>query len=184
MRTSRILGVQVLAAGLLLASCTDSSPRMVVDPDLEAIEADYIIFGLTSYLTRQGIREAVVYADTALYFQDSTVVLLRGSVKLTAYHEELGTEKAVVTSDRGRLDSGTNELFAEGNAVLLIQADGRRIESYELNYMPDDNEIRSDSATVMYDGDTIIEGTSFTSDLNFERVVILNGRTRGGAVRF
>jgi len=89
-----------------------------------------------------------------------------------------------VTSDRGRLNTSTNELHAEGNAVLLIRADGRRIESYELYYLPDENQIRSDSATVMYDGDTIVEGTSFTSDLNFEHVVILNGRTRGGAVRF
>ncbi len=176
--------MQVLAAGLLLAACTDSSPRMVVDPDLEAIEADYIIFGLTDYLSRLGIREAIVEADTAFVFSDSTVVLLRGNVRLTAFHEELGTEKAVVTSDRGRLDTSTNELLAEGNAVLLIQADGRRIESYELRYIPDDDRIRSDSATVMYNGDAIMEGTSFTSDLNFERVVIQNARTRGGSIIF
>ncbi len=184
MRTSWILVAPVLSAGIFLAACTDSAPRMVVDPDLEAMEADYIIFGLTGNLSRLGIREAVVEADTAYYYSDSTVVILRGNVKLTAYNEELGTEKAVVTSDRGRLDTSTNELLAEGNAVLLIQADGRRIESYELRYIPDDNRIRSDSASVMYDGDAIIEGTSFTSDLNFERVVSLNGRTRGGAVRF
>ena len=184
MATKRVLCAQVLAGGLLFAACTEGPPRMVVDPELEAIEADYIIFGLTDYVTLRGVREAIVEADTALVFQDSTVVLLRGNVRLTAYHEELGTEKALVTSDRGRLDTSTNELLAEGNAVLLIRADGRRIESYELHYIPDSDLIRSDSATVMYDGDAIIEGTSFTSDLNFERVVILNGRTRGGAVRF
>jgi len=157
---------------------------MVVDPELEAIEADYIIFGPTDYLTRRGVREAVVEADTALVFQDSTVVLLRGNVRLTAYYEELGTEKAVVTSDRGRLDTSTNELLAEGNAVLLIRADGRRIESYELRYTPDQDRIRSDSAVVMYDGDDVVEGTSFNSDLDFERVQIQNARTSGGAVRF
>ena len=174
--------MQVLAAVLLLAACTDSPPGMVVDPDLEAMDADYIIFGLTNYLTRQGIREAVVEADTALVFQDSTIVLLRGNVKLTAYHEELGTEKAFVTSDRGRLDTSTNMMWAEGNAVLIIQADGRRIESHELIYMG--NFIQSDTVTVMYDGDDIVEGTSFTSDLNSEQVIIRNARTRGGAVRF
>ncbi len=184
MCTSRILGAQVLAAGLLLTACAESPPGMVVDPDLEAMEADYIIFGLTNYLTREGIREAVVEADTALVFQDSTVVLLLGNVKLTAYHEELGTEKAVVTSDRGRLDTSTNALWAEGNAVLIIQADGRRIESYMLSYTPETNNIQSDSTTVMYDGDDIIEGTSFISDLDFERVLIRNARTRGGAIRF
>ena len=184
MATKRVLCAQILAGGLLFTACTEGPPRMVVDPELEAIEADYIIFGLTDYLTRRGVREAVVEADTALVFQDSTVVLLRGNVRLTAYYEELGTEKAVVTSDRGRLDTSTNELLAEGNAVLLIRADGRRIESYELRYTPDQDRIRSDSAVVMYDGDDVVEGTSFNSDLDFERVQIQDARTSGGAVRF
>jgi LPS export ABC transporter protein LptC len=155
---------------------------MVVDPELEAMEADYIIFGLTDNVTRAGVREFVVEADTALVFQDSTIVLLRGNVTLTAYNEDLGTEKAVVTSDRGRLDNSTNEMLAEGNAVLLIRADGRRIESYELRYTPERDRIQSDSSVVMYDGDDVVEGTRFNSDLNFERVIIVNARTRGGTV--
>ena len=89
-----------------------------------------------------------------------------------------------MTSERGRLDTGSNEMLAEGNAILLILTDGRRIESYELYYAPEQDEIQSDSATVMYEGDNIIEGTSFRSDLNFENVVIRNGLTRGGAVNF
>ena len=184
MSIRRLLCVQVLASGLMLAACTDSAPRMVVDPDLEALEADYIIFGLRQNMTDAGIREFVVEADTALVFQDSTVVLLRGNVILTAYNEELGTEKAIVTSDLGRLDTETNELLAEGNSVLLIRSDGRRIESYELRYTPDENAIRSDSATVMFDGDDVVAGTGFNSDLDFTRVNVRNARTRGGAVRF
>ena len=184
MCTSRILRAQVLAAGLVLTACTDTSSRIVVDPALEGMEADAIGFGVTTNVTRDGVREFEVSADTMLTFRDSTIVLFFGNVRLTAYNEDVGTAKAVVTSDRGRLERGSNELWAEGNAVLIIQADGRRIESYELRYMPDTDEIRSDSASVMYDGDSIIEGTSFTSDLNFENVVIVNGRTRGGAVNY
>ena len=184
MFTSRVLRAQILVAGLLVIACADGPPRMVVDPELEAMEADYIIFGVRSNVTRGGVREFLVEADTALIFQDSTVVLLRGHVKLTAHNEDLGTEKAIVTSDRGRLDKSTNELHAEGNAVLLIRADGRRIESYELRYIPDSQAIRSDSAVVMYDGTDVVEGTGFNSDLDFERVLIHNARTRGGAVRF
>jgi LPS export ABC transporter protein LptC len=176
--------VPVFIPVLLLVACTEGPPRMVVDPDLAAMEADYIIFGLTDNVTRGGVREFLLEADTALIFQDSTIVLLRGNVTLTAYNEKLGTEKAVVTSDRGRLDKSTNEMFAEGNSVLLIRADGRRIESYELRYTPSINLIRSDSSVVMYDGDDEVEGTRFNSDLNFERVNITNARTRGGTVRF
>ena len=184
MRTSNILCSSMLVGILALSACTDEAPRMVVDPELAASEADYIIFGLTNNVTRGGVREFVVVADTALIFQDSTVVLLRGHVTLTAYNEDVGTEKAVVTSDRGRLDKSSNEMLSEGNSVLLIRADGRRIESYELRYTPESNQIRSDSSVVMYDGEDVIEGTSFTSDLNFEQVRIRNARTRGGAVRF
>ncbi len=184
MRTRRALCAQVLASGLLFTTCTEGPPRMVVDPELEAMEADYIIFGLTNNVTRAGVREFVVEADTALIFQDSTVILLRGNVTLTAHNEGLGTEKAVVTSDRGRLDRNTNEMLAEGHAVLIIRAEGRRIESYELRYTPANDAIQSDSAVVMYDGDDVVEGTSFRSDLNFEVVDIRNAVTRGGAVRF
>jgi LPS export ABC transporter protein LptC len=186
--TSSKLCVQVLGhiliPALLLLACTEAPPRMVVDPDLAAMEADYIIFGLTDNVTRGGVREFLLKADTALIFKDSTIVLLRGNVTLTVYNEEVGTEKAVVTSDRGRLDESTNELHAEGNSVLLILADGRRIESYELRYTPDSNLIRSDSSVVIYDGGDVVEGTRFNSDLNFERVNITNARTRGGTVRF
>ncbi len=184
MCTRWILGAQVLAAGFLLAACADGPPRMVVDPELEAMEANSMSYGFRANMTREGVREFFVEADTALFFQDSTVVYLRGHVKLTAYNEEFGTEKAIVTSDRGRLETDTNELLAEGNAVLFIQVGERRIESYELRYTPETDNIRSDSAVVMYEGNDIIEGTSFTSDLNFERIDIRNARTRGGAVRF
>jgi len=180
--TSRGLRAQALAAGLLLAGCTDGPSRMIVDPYLEAMGADYLAFGLRHTGTREGVLDFRIEGDTALIFTDS--ILFRGNVTFTTYHEGIGTEKAVVTSERGRLDMDTNEMLAEGNTVLLILADGRRIESPELRYLPDEDRIRSDSATVMYDGDAIIEGTSFTSDLNFERVVILNGRTRGGSLRF
>jgi LPS export ABC transporter protein LptC len=178
------LVVVFVATLLAVASCDQSRQGSVIDPALEAMDADYIMFGLTDYLTRKGIREAIVRADTAFFFQDSTAVLLSGNVRLTAYDEESGTEKALVTSDRGRLDTSTNSLLAQGNAVLIIQADGRRIESAELRYVPDQDAISSDSATVMYDGDSIIEGTGFDADLSFERVLVRNARTRGGAVRF
>ena len=180
----RVTYTWIFAGGLLFAACTEGSPRMVVDPDLEALEADYIGFGITRRVTRDGIREFIVEADTALVFQDSTIVLLRGNVILTAYNEDTGTEKAIVTSERGRLNNMTNEMWAEGNAVLLIQGDGRRIESYELHYAPEHDAIRSDSATVMFDGDQVVEGTGFNSDMNFERVMVREARTRGRAVRF
>ena len=56
MATSRGFCAKVLAGGLLFTACAEAPPRMVVAPELAAIEADYIIFGLTDYLTRRGVR--------------------------------------------------------------------------------------------------------------------------------
>ncbi len=175
-----------LCSAFLLGLVACESPRQeaVVDPELESIEADYIIFGNRHYLTREGIREALVIADTAYFFNDSTVVLLRGNVTLTAYHEDLGTQKAVVTSDRGRLNTNDNSMVAEGNAVLVIAAGQRRIESSQLNYHPQQDRIWSDSATVMYEDQSIVEGSGFDADLDFDQVLVRNARTRGGTVRF
>ena len=66
--------------------------------------------------------------------------------------------------------------------VMLRDTPG--IESYQLRYTPDEDQIRSDSATVMYDGDEVVEGTGFNADLDFTTVNVRNARTRGGAVRF
>ena len=52
MFSSRLLGVGSVTVPLALLACTEAPPRMVVDPDLAALEADYIIFGLTDNVTR------------------------------------------------------------------------------------------------------------------------------------
>ena len=168
----------------LLMGCEETRTGVVIDPEFENIEADYITFGSAHYLSRQGIREALIVADTAYFFNDSTIVLLRGGVTLTAYHKDLGTEKAVITSDRGRLNTSENYMVAQGNAVLLISGDGRRIESSELNYHQDRDRIWSDSTTLMYEDNSIVEGSGFDADLNFDQIGVRNARTRGGTVRF
>ncbi len=173
----------VLALSVVLLQCSAEQSSSPVGNNFDDINADYVIFGLTDYLTRDGVREALVQADTAYFYRDSTVVILHGNVRLWAYNQNLGTERASVTADRGRLDTTNNSMIARGNAILLVEADGRRIESSELNYHPVRDAISSDSATILYEGDMIIEGTGFDADLNFINVSIRNGRTRGGVIR-
>ena len=173
----------VLALSLCLLQCTDDQSQSTADKGFEDIKADYVIFGLTDYLTRDGVREALVEADTAYFYRDSTVVIHQGNVRLWAYNRDLGTERARVTADRGRLDTVNNSMIARGNAILLVEADGRRIESPELSYYPSRDAISSDSATILYEDDMVVEGTGFDADLNFVNVRIRNGRTRGGVIR-
>ena len=176
-------GLLTLLLAIGLSQCTQESSRTDIDTALREIKADYVIFGLTDYLTRDGVREALVEADTAYFYRDSTAVILQGNVRLRAYNRESGTERALVTADKGRLDTTNNSMIARGNAILLVEPDGRRIESSELNYNPSRDAISSDSSTTLYEGEMIVEGTGFDADLNFVNVRIRNGRTRGGVVR-
>jgi LPS export ABC transporter protein LptC len=171
-----------VAVPLLLSSCGEPADTPVAAPDVQGIGADLVQYGMVSFLTASGVREGRVAADTAYVFYDSSTVKLRG-MRLVLYNSD-GTERASVTADAGELDENTDRMVARGKVVLIVQADGRRIETAELNYDPDQDRIWSDSATVqtMPNG-AVTRGTAFESDLEFKNVVIRNIRG-GGAIVF
>ena len=138
--------------------------------------------GRRDQITVEGVREGMVIADTAYFYEDSANVELR-QLSLTVYTEE-GQERALVTAERGWLNLDTNEMTARGNAVLTVRVDNRIIESAELHYDPNADRIWSDSTTVQRLDGTVSEGSSFESNLDFTNVLIRNMRTRGGAVRY
>jgi LPS export ABC transporter protein LptC len=177
------IGVAGLLAGvLLLGGCGSQEDTPVVSPDLMEMDADGVMYGMRSTITVDGVREGMVVADTAYFYEDSANVELR-QLSLTVYTEE-GRERALVTAELGWLNLDTNEMTARGNAVLTVRTDGRIIESPELHYDPNQDRIWSDSATVQRLDGTVSEGSSFESNLDFTNVRIRNMRTRGGAVRY
>jgi LPS export ABC transporter protein LptC len=167
-----------LMSTLMFSACEKEVVRPVVAPELEAMKADVVTYGFEYLLTREGTREAVAFADEAYSYEDSTVVHLRKNVRLVSYAAKTGLPMAEVTADWGRLNLSNNALLARGHAVLVLEEDGRRIESSELHYAPEQNRIWSDSASVMYSQGRIIEGSGFESDLQFKRPTIRNARTR------
>ena len=171
----RALPLLVLLAA---AGCSDEAAVPVVSPDLAEVDADAVIYGMTNQLTVEGVREAIVKADTAFVYEDSSMVVLRG-LELTIF-TETGTERAVVTARRGRLNNTTREMTAWGDVVLVIPEADRTIRTEELNYDPNRDRIWSDSTTIMEEGDRVYEGTAFESDLEFRDVRVRNARTRGG----
>lgn len=168
--------------GLALGACGGDPETALAPPELQEIQADHVVFDMEQLITTEGVREAKVLADTAFFFQDSSAVHLQG-VHMTLY-DELGRETAVVTSLRGRLDTRTNQMIGRGDVVLTVHQGNRVVESPELYYDPDTQRIWSDSATVFREGNTVLRGTSFTSDVNFTDARVHNARGRGEAIRF
>lgn len=170
-----------LPALVLLAwssACTDEGTTPA-SADVAIPSCDTEIEGLTQNLTSEGVRTAFLQADRGCLWQNSDTLVVEG-FRLTVYQDETGIEQAVVTGDRGVLNTVTERMRANGNAVLFIPAQGRRIESEELFYDPQANRMYSDSATVMYLEGRIIEGSGFESDLSFENPTIRQFRTRPG----
>lgn len=172
-----------LAAAVLLAACDGPTETPVASNELQNIEADLIHYGMVSYLTASGVREGRVQADTAYVYNDSSSLQLRGM--RVAFYDEQGRDRATVVAERGELDQNTDRMIARGNVVLTIHGDGRRIESAELNYDPNRDQIWSDSATVLtYPDGRVTRGTSFQSDLEFRNVQVANPRGAIGDIVF
>ncbi len=98
---------------------------------------------------------------------------------------ELGAQRARVVGDRGTMNMNTDELTAQGNVVLTVQAGNRRVESQELNYEPNGDRIWSDSLTTLYEEGIVSKGLGFSSDLDFRSMTVGPGSIRnvGGVER-
>jgi LPS export ABC transporter protein LptC len=172
-----ILGGVVLGAA---SGCSDDASVATIPADYLSFDADGIVFGMIHRMTQDGTVQGVVHADTAIQWQDSASVHLRG-VDLTV-REEDGSERAHVTARRGILDTRTNRMTAYGDGVtpvvMVIPAESRRIESQELHYDPQRDQICSDSSFVYTDRGQVTRGRAFRSDLQFANFEIVG---RGGA---
>ena len=173
-------GLRARLAALLLATltplvaCEDVETTTVADEFMQGIDAP-VAFGMVSYITSQGVREARVEADTAFTFADSAKVDLR--VMRVTFYDEMGIERATVEGTRGEWDQGTNMMVARGDVELLVHSDSSIIRSEEIHYDPEADRIWSDSATsrTMADGSTT-SGSAFESDIEFTNI-----RIRGGS---
>ena len=177
------IGTQRLTAAVLavvaLAGCRDEQSTPVASDFMQGINAP-VVFGMTSFITVDGVREGRVQADTAYTFADSTKVDLRRMN--VVFYDEAGRERATVIGRTGEWNQDTNRMVARGDVLLRVHTDSSRIESAEIHYDPENDRIWSDSATVrtLANG-TVTRGTAFESDIEFTNVRVLN--IRGGAGR-
>jgi len=176
-RRTWLIGMMLLVGWM--GGCEPAADVATVPQDYLAFDADGIVFGMEQWITEDGVLQGYVRADTAIQWQDSAAVHLRGQVDLKVLESD-GSERAHVTADRGVMDTRTNRMVARGNVVLVIPGDTRRLETQELHYDPQGDRIWSDSSFVHRHRGQVTRGRAFTSDLEFRNFTIL-GRGGGGA---
>ena len=175
LRSCSVVLALVVAGGGAAACSSEDSVATVPSTYLE-FDADGIVFGMIHRITQDGVLQGVIHADTAIQWQDSSSVHLRG-VDLTVMEED-GGERAHVTALRGILDTRTNRMTAHGDVIMVIPEGSRRVESEELHYDPQGDQIWSDSSFVFTEGARITRGQAFRSDLEFRNFRIVG---RGAA---
>jgi LPS export ABC transporter protein LptC len=178
----RVPGVAIALALLSFMGCGDQGvapPRVNVVAD----SSDQILEGMTTKITKDGVVQSVVYADTAFMYSDRQVAVLH-HLRAT-FNDGQGNQTAVLTAKRGeyRFARGTLETW---DSVFVQTLDGtnKRLRSNHLIYDRDQNQIRSDSAFVYESPTEVLTGNSFFSDPNFRNVVTRQpkGRQRGEGI--
>jgi LPS export ABC transporter protein LptC len=144
-----------------------------------SLPADQVVVGLLQQIETNGIRSAVLRADTAYVFSDSAKANLRG-VHLVMYDEN-GREQSTLRSESGEIEEVTQKMVARGSVVLITENGQRRIETEEFHYDPQNDRIWSDLPFVQILRGARTTGASFESDTEFRnfRGREVTGRVEG-----
>lgn len=158
-------------------ACGDSQGPPVIGQAILPDSAEQMLIGAGLTLTDNGVRRAVVNADTLFMYDDATREELR---KVTArFYTTEGEQEAVLTSAEGSHSSRLGTMEARGN-VLVVSSEGKRLESPQLKYDPNRNEISSDSAFTLTEGERVTKGVGFVSNPDMTNMRILAGAQMTG----
>lgn len=131
--------------------------------------ADQVLFGFVHFLTRDGVREGQVEADTAFFYDPSQTTVLK-NMKLV-FIDSAGNENATVTSRTGTYKWQTGNMTADSNVVLRSH-DGRVLKTQQLLYDATKKELTTDLFFTFDQQAEHLEGEGFRSDLRFEHIVV------------
>jgi LPS export ABC transporter protein LptC len=166
-------GSLLLGALLLAAACqkTEAPKTANAAKGIDPL-ADQVVFGSRTLVTDRGMMRAEVHSDTSLFYDDNTRMEMR--VVRAIFFNSSGARDAVLTSRRGRYLTRDNVLEARGD-VVIVTVDGRRLTSPMVRFDQRVNQISSDSAFVLTEGDREATGIGFVSDPDMNNIHILKG---------
>ena len=165
-----------VCASVFLAAC-GAPDRNLPATGTAADSADQTMWGLTQYLTKNGVNQAFLQADTAFMYEASGRVDLK-HVKVTFYSDQ-GVALSVLTGKVGAYFSRTNRMWARDDVVVVRFADQAKLRTSYLEYDPTANQVRTDYPYVADKGAQHIEGVGFTCDPGF--VNCTTQRAKGNA---
>jgi len=144
-----------------------------------ADSADQVMFGVRQRLTKDGVQQAYLRADSALIYEASGRADLR-KVTVTFFSTE-GVQMSVLTALTGVYWTRTNQMSARGDVLVVRTSDGARLRTDFLEYDPAKNQVTTDRPFVADRGAQHIEGDhGFTCDPGFTNCTVVGMRGTAG----
>ena len=156
----------------LFAACgSDDAPPTASEPLPEGV--DTAVRGMRTFVTRDGVRRAVVDANTAEWHAENEIHLREMTL---TFFDPRGVESTEVTAEFGIFHQLTGDLEAEGRVVVEDRLDDQRLETERLRYQNLDGRLYGDTAFRLLRGveGLTLDGTAFESDPSLDSVVVLN----------
>ncbi len=166
------------AVPAVFAACGGPTRTGIAASTLAADSADQVIWGMNTVLTKDGVEQAYVSADTAYLYEASGRADLR-HVKVTFYTSQ-GVPESVLTGQAGTYWMRTNNMSARGNVVVVRSSDGARLKTDFLEYDPAQNQVRTDKPYIADNGPRHIEGIGFVCDPGFTNCVTQQNKGNAG----
>jgi LPS export ABC transporter protein LptC len=140
--------------------------------------ADQVLFNMSHYVTADGIKRALVLADTAYMYSPTQTAELRG-VHVTFY-DQRGAQSSTLTSREGTYHSQTGDMEARGH-VVVVRVDSATLRTAVVRYSQSRNQVSSDQIFVFdQPGGRHIVGQGFTADPDFKVVTAVRPKGTGG----
>ena len=149
---------------MVVGGCGDEGPTPASDAPAVFVEgADQVMVGVDNNITRDGIRNARLEADTAFTFEAVARLDLR-NVRLT-FFGELGDTLGVLDGREAEYHLETGNVKIRGNVEVSLTS-GERLEAPVVEYLSQLNEVRADSGYVLtYPDGTVDRGSYLVQDL-------------------
>jgi LPS export ABC transporter protein LptC len=179
MRRPRGMVVGLGIAVLLGAACGRGDDRISAAVSGGLLDsADQVAFGFRTLVTDGGLLRAEVFADTALFQNQNTkIVLLRVSGD---FFGATGAKAATATAVRGTFDTRSSTLEAFGD-VVVTSVDGRVLRTPYIRYDRSSNLVYSDSVFVLTEpGEREMRGIGFRTDPNLSAIEVQRIRSGKG----
>lgn len=129
-----------------------------------------ILENATIVLTTEGKKDAVIYADTLISFEDEDSTIAK--VVKVDFYDENGGYRSTLTSDEGLVRQKKKEFSVWGNVV--VENDTARLETQSLHWDPFTRLITTDDFVKFRRGKDIITGNGMEADNRLENVRILH----------